>query len=181
MAVSAEKEKNLTVRQEALCMVYASMDPRNPLTQQQAGELAGFAKKSAYTQVSDTLKMPKVQARIKELKEEICGKYLDKGRILQEMASIAYSNPTDVMQWDEAGNLIVAPSEKLSPEIKASISSIEVHEEVGDDKNAIKKIKFKFHDKKPMLLNLGKEAGMFNDKVEHGGNINVTVKRPGEE
>jgi phage terminase small subunit len=187
MAVATEeKGLKLTKEQEAFCKLVASNDPIHPLSNTEMAKLAGYSEKSAKEQASRLLTKPHIIKRIEEYQQIICNRFLNKGRILQELAAIGLSNPADVISWNESGACFVKDSDELTPEALASIKSIEVRElvEKGADEGDSKVVlntKVQFHDKKGALHLLGKEAGMFNDKVEHGGNINVTVKRPGEE
>lgn len=106
-------------------------------------------------------------------------------RIMAELARIGFADITQAVEWGEAlavnpvtnegdkalepyivQGVALKPSESLSADVTAAISEVRKTKEG---------ISIKFHDKTAALINMGKQLGMFKDKVEHSGNVNVTI------
>lgn len=83
---------------------------------------------------------------------------ITKERIIEELAKIAFSNATDVAQWDENGVVKYKATEDLPAEVRASIA------EIQGGKTGLR---IKHHDKQAALIQLGKELGLFKEKVNH--------------
>lgn len=106
-------------------------------------------------------------------------------RIMAELARIGFADITRAVEWGEAlavkslaaegeatgeplivqGVALIA-SANLPPEVTAAISEVRRTKEG---------ISIKFHDKTAALLNMGKQLGMFKEKMEHSGSISVTI------
>lgn len=106
-------------------------------------------------------------------------------RIMAELARIGFADITRAVEWGEAlavkslasggeatgeplivqGVALIA-SGNLPPEVTAAISEVRKTKEG---------ISIKFHDKTAALLNMGKQLGMFKEKMEHSGSISVTI------
>ena len=92
--------------------------------------------------------------------EKVLEKYAQsKERIAEELARIAFTNQTDVMEWGPDGAK-VKPSSELTEEAKAAVS--EVTETITKDGKAL--VKVKNYDKVSALIALGKQAGMFREE-----------------
>jgi len=106
-------------------------------------------------------------------------------RIMAELARIGFSDITKAVQWGEAlalpavdagdgskldavivQGVALVPSADLPPDISAAISEVRKTKEG---------ISIKFHDKVAALLNMGKQLGMFKDKLEHSGSVSVSI------
>lgn len=131
-------------------------------------------------------KIEGVQQRIQELATigaEKAGVTVE--RIMAELARIGFADITRAVEWGEAlavksladdgeatgealivqGVALIA-SANLPPEVTAAISEVRKTKEG---------ISIKFHDKTAALLNMGKQLGMFKEKMEHSGSISVTI------
>lgn len=137
---------------------------------------------------ADRLKKNKeIMARIEELASigaQQAGVTVE--RIMTELARIGFSDITKAVQWgealalpavrlgDEQGSIdpiivqgvALVPSSDLPPDVAAAISEVRKTKEG---------ISIKFHDKVAALLNMGKQLGMFKDKMEHSGSVNVSI------
>lgn len=119
-----------------------------------------------------------VSDRVAELQGKAAAKVgVTVERVLEEMARIAFADITSAVEWGEAlavknadgdeyavQGVVVKPSENLPPEVSAAIS------EIAKTKDGIR---IKFHDKQAALLNLGKNLGLFKDRVEHSGTVSL--------
>ena len=81
---------------------------------------------------------------------------IDEARIAQELARIAFSDPTQVMAWD-GKKVVIKPSDELSDDVKSTIA------EVKPTKDGVV---VKQHNKVDALLTLGKTLGMFREEVK---------------
>ena len=147
--------------------IFALEYPRD-LNGEQAAIRAGYSPDSARTQASKLLGDPVVMAEIaasfarREKRTEI-----DIDLVVTELAKLALSSTTDAVSWDKDG-VTVKDSATLPPEVLAAISEVsEVKGKVGSA------IKVKMHDKLPALTTLGRHLGMFTEKVEFTGQVDV--------
>lgn len=107
-----------------------------------------------YLQYADDL----AHVRINRILERYC---VTKERIVEELAKIAFSRPSDVQEWDAKG-VRVKPSESMLDEELASIA--EVREQRTKEGDAV--VTVKQHDRTAALVQLGKEMGLFKNQVE---------------
>ena len=87
-------------------------------------------------------------------------------RVLQELAAIAFADRTKIAAIQESGEVAFTPTDKLSDDVKKTISGIE-HGKYG--------IKVSTCDKIKALELLGKHIGLFADNVKLTGEIGVTI------
>jgi phage terminase small subunit len=148
----------------------------------QAAERAGYSPKGARQQASTLLTNPNVWARVAYLRDERLKKSRrSAAEIIKELENVAFSNVSDTMTWNESGACFVKNSDDLPRDVSAAIESIQVEEKaIGkeSDESMILKTKVKLHPKLPALLALGKEHGLFRDKVDHqhSGSVAHTVE-----
>ena len=94
--------------------------------------------------------------------EKILDKYAaTKETILEELAKIAFTRTTDLLEYGENG-VIVKPSSEIG-EAAAAISEVSEYE----TKEGGKRIRVKTYDRQAALVNLGKALGMFQEQVKH--------------
>lgn len=86
---------------------------------------------------------------------------ITKEKVLDELAKIAFTNTTDIMEWDNDG-VRLKPSSELSADAKAAIA--DVYEIKGKEG---KTVKVKTSDKRAALETLGKHLGLFVEKHQH--------------
>lgn len=137
------------------------------LNQTQAGIRAGYSPVSAAQQVSEIMKIPKVRARVDELLAERSKRTgVNADRVIQELARIAFVNPTEVVNVRDA--LVL---DDASDDDTAAIASIKVKVVDGDFSSVEREIKFA--DKLKALELLGKHLGMFTDKLQLSGQVDT--------
>ena len=96
-------------------------------------------------------------ARLAELSEKVEEKILlTVERITDEYARIAYSDITDVVEFDGT-KLTIKPSKSLPKHVTAAIREIK-HTKEG--------ISIRFHDKIPALDALARHKGMFKENID---------------
>lgn len=75
--------------------------------------------------------------------------------VLQELEAVAASTITDVLWWDQAGNVSVRPSEDLAGHVKAAIKKVKVTPTQHGNQ-----IEIEMHDKMRALNTLAKHYGL---------------------
>jgi phage terminase small subunit len=81
------------------------------------------------------------------------------GRVIREYSRIAFSELTDLVQWDNEGNVAWTPSDDLEPEQRALIGEFsqtitEIPQKGGGEPIIKTQIKAKYHDKMAALAKL---------------------------
>lgn len=157
--------RKLTPKQAAFVVEYLV-----DLNATQAAIRAGYSAKTAYrigaellhkTSVAEAIQ--KAQAR-REVRTEIT-----QDQVVTELAKIAFGNVRDVMEWGPRG-VTLKDSAALTEAQAAGVA--EVSESVTKDGGSIK---LKRHDKVKALELLGRHLGMFTDKVEHSGELDIVA------
>ena len=157
------KRQTLTAKQKAFVKEYL----KNGQNAHQAwlvavGRPSEAASKYTRQMAATMLHRPAVQARLAlveqksdiQIQEAAAVMNITKERILEELAMIAFSRPTDIVSWDENGVTKYKGSEGLPDEVKAAIA------EIQGGKSGLR---IKHHDKQAALVQLGKNLGMFRE------------------
>lgn len=115
--------------------------------------------------------MEEMKARAQKRIEKVYDKYaITEEKIAEEIAKLAFTNLTDVIEWDKDG-VRVKSSSDLPPEVRAAISEVI---ETGDDEKG-RTIRIKMFDKKSALELLAKYKGMMVDRRETTNkNVNIS-------
>ncbi|TPM33725.1 terminase small subunit [Mesorhizobium sp. B2-2-2] len=144
----------------------------------QAAIRAGYSAKTAEQQGHQLLKKTSVAAAIASRQAKLADKLeVTQERIVAELAKIGFANMLDYVTVGSNGDPFVDLSE-LKRDTAAAIAEVTVEDFKdgrGEDARDVRRVKFKLHDKKGALVDLGKHLGMFKDQVEHTGNIRVEV------
>lgn len=145
----------LTAKQERFVQEYLI-----DLNATQAAIRAGYSAKTANEQGSRLLTNVSVRTRIDERMAEISKRTgVNQERIVRELARIAFVNPTELVNMDDATILPEA-----SVDDTAAIASVKVKEVSGDFESIEREIRFA--DKLKALELLGKRFGMWIDKQQ---------------
>lgn len=137
----------------------------------EAYKLAGFnaRSKSAEAAASRLLGNVKVHARVEELKAAGAERAeISIEKVLRELALIGFANMRDYIRIGADGDPFFDVSD-MTPEQAAVISELTVEDFKdgrGDDARDVRRIKFKLHDKRAALVDIGKHLGMFKDKID---------------
>ena len=89
--------------------------------------------------------------------------------MIQEIAKLAFLNPIDVIDMDEA-----TIKGEANRDDTACIASVKVKVIPGEDGNITER-EVKTYDKLKALELLGKHLGMFTDKLKMEGNVPVVI------
>lgn len=136
----------------------------------QAAIRAGYSTNTAYSIGDENLKKPEIKNAIeKALAERSRRTGINQDRIIHELAKIAFLNPTDVINMDEA-----TVNGEANRDDTAAISSVKVKRIPTDNGNIVER-EVKTYDKIKALELLGKHIGMFNDKLKIEGAIPIVI------
>lgn len=132
----------------------------------QAAIRAGYSEKTAYSMGQRLLKNVEVQKHIHSLKDKRSERtQITADRVLQEYAKIAFSDIRKL--YNDNGTL--KKITELDDDMAACVVGLDVQEGVLDVK------KYKLADKKGALDSIGKHLGMFTDKIQLGGGVDISV------
>lgn len=153
----------LTPKQKLFCDEYLV-----DLNATEAAKRAGYSEKTAYSQGQRLLKNVEVQKYLQNrMKDREKRTEITQDMVLEELSKIAFANATDYVEVidKESYKCVIIKATKDIPKDKlAAISSI---------KQGANGIEVKLHDKVKALEDIGRHLGMFKDKVELSGNMNV--------
>ena len=163
---------SLTPKMEAFSQ--GCLDPDN--SESDAYKLAynteNMSAQVIYNEASKLAKLPKVAARIAELRAALAEQVgVTKADILQELKGIGFGNLADLVEWSESG-VTLNNSKELTPELTALVA------EVSETKHGVK---IKLHDKIDALDKMAKMTGAY-DKLERPGDVRISsivINMPG--
>lgn len=132
----------------------------------QAAIRAGYSPDTAGSIGAENLKKPEIKSRIdKAMAERSRRTGINQDRVLQELARIGFAKITDVVDPETAKILPDASEDDL-----ACIQSIKIKpNEFGNEREV------KLYDKKSALVDLGKHLGLFKDKMELSGDMDLNI------
>lgn len=96
-------------------------------------------------------------------------------RVLEEMRRIGFSDMRDYADWD-GSTVTLKPSDELTDEAAAAVAEVQQTTTEGGGS-----IKFKLHDKRAALQDLGKFLGMFVEReqaVTKVLNVQIVLEQP---
>lgn len=139
---------------------------------------AGYSPDTAAQQGSRLLKDAKVRRRVGELQQEaIVRNGLNRDRIIQELAAVGFSDPSELFFTTAEGTPAIRPIEEWSPAARRAIKSVKVKRITptvtagvyGIVQMPFDVLEFQFWEKTPALVKLGENLGMFAKtvKVKH--------------
>lgn len=133
---------------------------------------AGYSVNGAGEAGYALLKHPRVSARLAMLQAEESARLdISRERVLQELAKIGFANIQDVADFVTAGVKQDAERNKV-----AAVASIRVKHTYGQNGDSVER-EFKMHDKGKALEQLGKHLGLFTEKVELSGGVQIDDAR----
>ena len=137
----------------------------------QAAIRAGYSEKTAGSQGFDLLKKPEIQEAVqKAMADRSKRTQITQERVLEEYAKIAFLDPRRLYQSN--GSLI--PLQELDGDVAAAIGGLDVVTMGVDlDGNAVVTKKIKLIDKKGALDSIARHLGMFTEKLELSGKVEM--------
>ncbi|MDD3049730.1 MAG: terminase small subunit [Candidatus Cloacimonetes bacterium] len=137
----------------------------------QAAIRAGYSTQTAKDIACENLAKPNIKNAIDQaLAARSKRTGVNQDRVIQELAKIAFLNPSDVINMQNASVLADANKDDLS-----CISSVKIKKSSSDTGDSIER-EIKTYDKLKALDLLGRHLGMFNDKIKIEGSIPVVIK-----
>lgn len=136
----------------------------------QAAIRAGYSPDTAQQMGSENLSKPVIRNAIdKAIAERSRRTGISQDRVINEIAKVAFLNPADVINFDEA-----AVKDGAHREDTACIASVKV-KTVPTEDGVISEREVKTYDKLKALELLGKHLGMFTDRVKMEGAVPVVI------
>ena len=136
----------------------------------QAAIRAGYSPKTANEQGARLLANASIQAAVSKAQAERSRRTgINQDRVLRELAKVAFLNPSDVIDMDEA-----TIKGEANRDDTACIASVKV-KTIPTDDGAITEREVKTYDKLKALELLGKHLGMFTDKLKVEGVVPVVI------
>lgn len=132
----------------------------------QAAIRAGYSPHTAKDIGCENLAKPNIAAAVSQAMAERSRRTgINQDRVLQELARIGFAKITDVIDPETAKIRVDASDDDL-----ACIQSIKIKpNEFGTEREV------KLYDKKSALVDLGKHLGLFKDKVELNGDMDLHI------
>ena len=96
------------------------------------------------------------------------------------LLTIANTKISDVMEWDEAGNIKIKASKDIPDHALQAIKSIKVNERYDKDGNCNRTLDIELYDKVGVLRILAKASGLLDtaDESDKPSVIGINVKAP---
>lgn len=136
----------------------------------QAAIRAGYSPNTAKDIGCENLAKPNIKSEIdKAIAERSRRTGINQDRVLRELAKIAFVNPSDVINLNQATVKSNAKEDDL-----AVIAGVKVKEIPGEYGTATER-EVKLYDKIRALDLLGKHLGMFKDRIEVNGDMGVKI------
>lgn len=131
----------------------------------QAAIRAGYSPETAGAIGNENLKKPEIKTAIDKARAERSRRTgISQDRVLEELAKIAFLNPMDVINLDEA-----TICEEANRDDTACIASVKV-KAIPTDHGTVTELEVKPCDKLKALELLGKHLGVWESKSEHEDN-----------
>lgn len=132
----------------------------------QAAIRAGYSPATAKEIGCENLTKPNIAAAVSQAMAERSRRTgINQDRVLQELARIGFAKITDVVDPETAKIRVDASDDDL-----ACIQSIKIKpNEFGTEREV------KLYDKKSALVDLGKHLGLFKDKLELNGDMDLNI------
>jgi len=153
-------------------------------TQVEAHVLAGYKRNDS--NAAQLAANPAIVARVTEINGKAAEKVgVSIQRVLDELSKIGFANMQDYMRSTEAGDPYLDFSQ-LTPEQAAALAEVTVEDFKdgrGEEARDVRRVKFKLHDKRAALVDIGKHLGMFIERHEHdvtpalGDRLDAALKR----
>jgi phage terminase small subunit len=166
-----ESTDTLTAKQQVFVQEYLV-----DLNATQAAIRAGYSEKTAASIGCENLTKPYIQSSIADAMAERAKRTeVTQDFVLGELLKIARANMKNYMRVGPNGDPYLDFS-TLTDDQAAVLSEVTVDDYVdgrGENSRKVKRVRFKLHDKRAALVDLGRHLGMFTDKLEHSGGLSL--------
>jgi phage terminase small subunit len=138
----------------------------------QAAIRAGYSPRTAKQQGARLLTDDDIAAAVAAGQNRVAAKAeITAERVLRELARIGFANIEDYLTILPGGEPCVDLS-KASREQLAAVQEVTVEDYVegrGENARDVRRVRFKLHDKRAALVDLGRHLGLFNEKGAGAG------------
>lgn len=145
----------------------------DPTDKEAAAIRAGYSKQTAYGQARRLMTDPRIKKLIEEAQDKVTENVLiTKERIIQELATIAFSNPKNVVSEDADGD----PAVFFRDVTYANAAGMEVTFGITTGSSKIKQVFIKTPktpDKIAALKLIGQHMGMFKEQIDINANLTL--------
>lgn len=161
----------LTEKQKAFVREYLV-----DLNATQAAIRAGYSEKTARQAGHRMLTNVDIQQAIQSALQKREQKLeITQQSVVNELAKIGFANMADYMRVGPGGDPVLDFS-KLTRDQSAALSEVTVEDFTdgrGEDARDVRRVKFKLADKRAALVDIGRHLGMFPNKLEIKGKVQV--------
>ena len=134
-----------------------------------AARRAGYSAKTAEQQGYQLLQKTSVQKAVAEAMQARSERTeITADQVLKELALIGFSDMRDFTSWAPDGVMLRESSELTEDQARAVAEVSETKTEHGGT------VRFKLHDKRASLVDIGRHLGMFTDNVNLSGGLTLT-------
>lgn len=169
----AQDVNSLSPKQLRFCLEYIKDSNAT-----QAAIRAGYSENSAGPQGSRLLSLPKVKTYIVSQTTKIVEKAgITADKVLREMAAVGLVRLSDVVTWDGSGNIVMKPSDELTPEEAASICEVTQTETVSLKTGDITTTtRLRMHPKVTALSKLAEWLGIGPNQLPPSVQVNIQAQ-----
>lgn len=172
-AADSDEESRATLTAKQQCFVAEYLVDLNAT---QAAIRAGYSENTAAVIGYENLTKPPIQAAIAAAMADRAKRTeVTQDRVVKELAKIGFANMKNYMRAGGDGDPYLDFS-VLTEDQTAALAEVTVDDYVdgrGENARAVKRVKFKLHDKRAALVDLGRHLGIFKDKIEHSGSLTL--------
>lgn len=123
---------------------------------------AGYSKNTASQAGWEVLRNPKVAAEISRRQQALAERNeITAGRVIEELAKLAFSNLGDFYKVNEEGSLELDLEALADPKRAAAVAQIDITEKA----NGSRVTKIRLADKRAALVDLGRHLGLFESEA----------------
>ena len=137
-----------------------------------AYQQAGFKGQNPYTDSRRLLDTPKIREAIKKrVGKVLLKKQVESESVINELIKIAFSDISNVAEWDNDGGVRIKPSFALSESVTATVQEVSTNNGPHG-----RNTKVKLYDKQKALDTLAKYLGLVEDNVTNNIQMNWVVE-----
>lgn len=137
----------------------------------QAAIRAGYSAKTAKSIGQENLTKPDIADAIAAAQKAVVEKVgVTAERVREELAKIGFANSDDYLTGDPSEPSISLPlGDRVKMAAVAEVTVESFKDGKGEGARDVRRVKYKLHDKRAALVDLGRDLGMFKERVEHTG------------
>jgi len=151
----------------------------------QAAIRAGYSKKFTNTNVSKLLQNTSIHAHLAARRAEIAAATeITPESVIRELAKIGYADIRMAIKWGPSLGLVEMGDKTIMTNGAMLVDSDQLDDStaaaIAEISQTAQGVKLKMHDKRAALVDIGRHLGIFVDKVQHTGNVQIIATRHDE-